>query len=63
MSTGSTRDWATEICHHSDCNGLTKGESHRGCRPRTAHTASLKYPGFYAMLQNIAPRRSNEATW
>ena len=27
----------------------------RGCRPGTAHTASFKYPGFDAMLQNIFP--------
>ena len=37
----------------------------RGCRPRiarTAHTASLQYPGFYTMLQSIAPRLQNGAT-
>ena len=30
---------------------------------RTAHTASIKYPGFYAMLQNIAPGLKNGVTW
>ena len=26
-----------------------------GCRPRTAHAESFKYPGFRAMLDNTAP--------
>ena len=35
----------------------------RGCRPRTArpaHAASFKYPGFCAMLDNIAPGLGTE---
>ena len=35
----------------------------RGCRLRTARTAPLKFPGFCAMLQSIAPRLQHGATW
>ena len=33
---------------------------HRGCRPLTERTASFKNPGWYAMLQNIAPGLGTE---
>ena len=46
--------------HCMSAHAISPADAIGGWRPRTARTASFKYPGLYATLHNMAPGLGTE---